>query len=158
MRLRRLVLHLVFGLAFLWTGAPACAQHSDVAVVVSIRNPVNNLTGADLRKVFNGERRSWTVGLPIKIVVRGPGTREREALLKLLGMKETEYKQYWIAQVFRGEVDAEPITLPSVGMQLEALALFPGAITLVDSSDLKPGMKVLSVDNHLPNQAGYPLH
>jgi len=65
-------------------------------------------------------------------------------------MSENEYEQYWTAQVFRGEADAEPLTVPSVGMQKEALRLFPGAISLVTVRDVKPGMKVIRVDGLLP--------
>ncbi len=96
-------------------------------------------------------------GKAIKLVTRGPGCTERIALLKLLAMSEIEYKEYWTAQIFRGEADAEPFTVPSVGMQKEALNLFPGAISLVKIMDVKPGMKVLKVDGLLPGDAGYPL-
>jgi hypothetical protein len=43
-------------------------------------------------------------------------------------------------------------------MQKEALRLFPGAISLVNARDVKPGMKVLKVDGLLPNTPGYALH
>lgn len=42
------------------------------------------------------------------------------------------------------------MTVPSVGMQKEALASFPGAITLVNVRDVKPGMKVIKIDGLLP--------
>jgi hypothetical protein len=48
--------------------------------------------------------------------------------------------------------------VPSVGMQREALAVFSGAITLVNAPDVKPGMKVIKVDNLLPGAAGYAVH
>ena len=73
-------------------------------------------------------------------------------------MNESEYKQYWIAQVFHGEAQAEPVTVFSNGMQKEAIGAFPGAIALVDLADVKPGMKVLKVDGHLPGEPGYPVH
>jgi hypothetical protein len=137
---------------------PAAAQKEDVAVVVNAENKVSTIALAELRKVFMGERRSWTAGLPIKLLVTSPGTRERSALLKLLGMSESEYKQYWTAQIFRGEAQVEPIMLPSVGMQIEALGVFAGGITLVSTTNVKPGMKVLKVNGHLPGEADYPLH
>jgi len=43
-------------------------------------------------------------------------------------------------------------------MQKEAMALFSGAISLVDAKDVKPGMKVIQVDGLLPGAPGYPLH
>ena len=149
-----LMMALMVGLAF----APASAQLTEVAVVVNPANPVGSISLSDLRKIFAGEKRSWQGGLPMRPIVRPPGCRERLVLLRLLGMSESEYKQYWATQVFRGEVGSEPSSVPSVGMQKEALSVFPGAITLVDARDVKPGMKVVKIDGHLPGEPGYPVH
>lgn len=90
--------------------------------------------------------------------MRAPGAAERIALLKLLGMTESEYKQYWTTQVFRGEAQNEPVALFSNGMQKEAIRAFPGAVALVSIGDVKPGMKVLKVDGYAPGEPGYPLN
>ena len=134
------------------------AQAGDVAVVVNDNNPVTKMSRAELRRIFAGEERSWASGLPIKVFVRLPGTHERGAMLKLLDMREGEYKQYWTSQVFRGEVQAPPFTLPSNGMQREALIAYPGAVALVSLEDVKPGMKVLRLEGRMPGEAGYALH
>jgi hypothetical protein len=146
---------LLTGLVF---AASASAQLADVAVVVNPANPVGSISLSDLHKIFAGEKRSWQGGLPMRPIVRAAGCHERLVLLRLLGMSESEYKQYWTAQIFRGEVGSEPLSVPSVGMQKEAIALYSGAISLVDVSDLKPGMKVVKLDGHLPSEPGYPLH
>jgi hypothetical protein len=135
---------------------PAFAE-SDVAVVVNPKNPVTNLSSTEVRKLFAGEKRSWPGGLPVKIFVRAPVAHERFVLLKLLGMSESDYKQYWTTQVFRGEAQAEPIALFSNGMEREAVATYEGALALIDVQDLKPGMKVIKVDGHVPGESGYPL-
>jgi hypothetical protein len=119
---------------------------------------VSNVTLGDLRKIFSGEKRTWPGGSRIKLFSRAPGTTERTALLKLLGKSEMEYKQFWTAKVFQGDAESEPIVLPSNGMQREALTAYPGAIILVDSADVKPGMKILKVDGKLPDDETYPLH
>ena len=36
--------------------------------------------------------------------------------------------------------------------------VFPGAIALIAADDVKPGLKVLKIDDKLPGQEGYPLH
>jgi hypothetical protein len=149
---------LLLGLAIPSLAPRGAAQANDMAVVVSPGNPTTNISLGDLRKTFAGAKRSWPGGQPIKLVTRGPGCMERLVLLRLLAISEGEYKQYWTAQVFRGDADAEPLVVPSVGMQKEALRLFPGAISLVTVGDVKPGMKVLKVDGLLPGTAGYPLH
>src|ERR1700722_4020238 len=158
MRTKTLLIRLVFCLTSLVCIRVAAAQANDVAVVVNDHNSVTKMSKAELRKIFAGEERSWAAGVPIRVFVRAPGTHERGALLKLLGITENEYNQYWASQVFRGEARAEPSTLPSNGMQREALAAFPGAVALVSIEDVKPGMKVLRVEGRMPGEAGYALN
>jgi ABC-type phosphate transport system substrate-binding protein len=134
------------------------AQDQEVAVVVNPGNPASNVSRSELRKIFAGEKRTWAGGLSIKLIVRAAGSYERVVLLRLLGMSENEYKQYWVAQVFHGDAQAEPVTLFSNGMQKEAISAFPGAIALVTMGDIKPGMKVIKVDGLMPGTAGYSLH
>ena len=148
---------LLLGLAILCLAKRATAQADDIAVVVNSGNPTTHISFADLRKMLAGTKRSWPDGQPVKLIARSPGCVERLVLLKLLEMTENEYKQYWTAQVFRGEADAAPITVPSVGMQKEAVVAFSGALSLVSVKDVKPGMKVIKVDGLLPGEAGYPV-
>jgi hypothetical protein len=149
---------LVVGLAVLLIPPRASAQADDVAVVVNSGNSITNISLEELRKLFAGTKRSWTSGHPVRLITRGPGCHERLVLLKLVKMSESEYKQYWTAQVFRGDADAEPSVVPSVGMQREAIIAFSGGITLVNAPEVKPGMKVVKVDGLLPGAPGYPLH
>jgi ABC-type phosphate transport system substrate-binding protein len=158
MRIKTLLMPLLICLTSLVSVRIAAAQAEDVAVVVNERNPVSKMSRAELRRIFAGEERSWSAGLPIKVFVRASGTQERGALLKLLGMTEQEYKQYWTGQVFRGEAQAEPFTLPSNGMQREALVAYPGAVALVRLQDVKAGMKVLRLEGRMPGEAGYPIN
>jgi ABC-type phosphate transport system substrate-binding protein len=157
MQTKLIVVWVAIGLAGLGFSS-ASGQTGAVAVVVNEKNPVNNLRTPELRKLFAGEKHAWSGGQPVKLFVRAAGAYERVVLLKLLGMSETEYKQYWTAQVFRGEAPAEPVALFSNGMQKEAVAIYPGALALVTFQDVKPGMKVVRVDGHMPGEAGYPFN
>ena len=159
MRRKLIIVWLLTCLAGLISVGPA-ADQTDIAVIVNSNNTVANLSSSDLRKIFAGQKHSWPGGSPIKVIVRGPGCRERLVLLRLLGMSESEYKQYWSAQVFRGEADAEPLMVPSFGMTKEAVIALPGSISLVEFQSLKPGMnvKVVKIDGRLPGEPGYPLH
>jgi len=149
---RSLLLAIVlFGLS-----AAALAQ-GGMAVVVNPRNSQSSISKAELRKLFVGEKRYWPDGAPVKLFTRSEGTAEHDAMLKLIGMSETEYKQYWRARIYSGEAQSEPLSLPSNGMQREALQAFNGGIALIPSADIKPGMKVLKVDGKLPGEDGYPV-
>ena len=136
---------------------PLCAQASDMAVVVNVKNPTIRLSSADLRKIFAGEKRTWPGGIPVKLILRNAGAREHDAVLRLLRFSEPEFREYWIAQVYRGD-SAEPVAVFSNGMQKEAVMSIPGAIALIAVDDVKLGTKVLKIDNKLPGQEGYPLH
>jgi hypothetical protein len=158
MRTKLLFIPLLFWLTSFVCAPVALAQSGAVAIVVNEENPVTNLSRIELRRIFAGQKHSWPSGVPIKLFVRAPGAHERTALLKLLAMTESEYKGYWTAQVFRGEAQAEPLALFSNGMQKEAVTAFPGAVVLMDTQDVKPGMKVVKMDGHMPSEAGYPLN
>jgi ABC-type phosphate transport system substrate-binding protein len=135
----------------------AWAQAGDVAVIVNRNNPITDLSYQELRKIFNGETRSWSTGVPIKLFVRDPGARERIVLLNLLGMTEHDYKLYWVTEVFRGRAQASPVTLFSNNVQRQAVQVYPGAVALVDARDVKSGTKVVTVEGRMPGEDKYPL-
>jgi hypothetical protein len=137
---RSISILLVTFLASLAFIPPAAAQ-KDLAVVVNPGNPIANVSLGELRKLFNGEKRSWPGGMAVKF----------------LNLSETDYKQHWTALVVRGEADTEPFAAPSIGMVLEAVRALPGAISLVYVGDLKPGVKVIKIDGLLPGAPGYLL-
>src|ERR1700687_5010474 len=137
--------------------APLWSQAGDVAVVVNMKNPVTHMTVSDLRKVFAGEKRTWPGGIPVKLIIRAPGAHEHEVVLHLLQLSESEFKSYWIAQVYKGD-RIEPVAVFSNGMQKEAVISIPGAIAIMAAADVKPGLKILKIEDKLPGQDGYPLH
>jgi ABC-type phosphate transport system substrate-binding protein len=158
LRVHFVLLLLAIGGLAVTSAGQAQAPGPDIAVVVNPANSVDNLSHSELRKIFAGERRSWAGGVTVRILVRSPNTRERDALLRLLQMAESDYEQYWTTKIFRGEAQSAPLVLPSVGMTREAILAYPGAIALVAANDVKPGMKVIKIDSRLPNESGYPLH
>jgi len=43
-------------------------------------------------------------------------------------------------------------------MTVEPVRIFVGAITLIDVQDVKPGIKIIEVEGHMPGEPGYALH
>jgi len=130
----------------------------DVAVVVNPDTPVNNLSLAEVRKIFLGDRQYWTANIPVVLLMRAPVARERDVVLKTIyQMSESRFKQYWIAKIFRAESASAPKVVYSNDMANELVTAIPGAIAFIDSRDVKPGTKVVRVDGLLPGDAGYPL-
>jgi hypothetical protein len=140
---------------------PAGAQTSrgaDIAVVVNADTPVTDLSLSEVRKVLLGERQYWNSKLPVVLLIRAPVARERDVVLRVIyQMSEAQFKQYWVAKIFRAEAASPPRIVYSNDMQYELLTALPGAIAFVDSRNVRPGVKVLRVDGHLPGDRDYPL-
>lgn len=129
-----------------------------LAVVVHPETPVSNMSVTELRRVFRGERQYWTKDIPVVLLVRAPISRERDAVVKnICQMTETQFKQYWIARIFRAEAVSSPIVVNSSQAANELVAAVPGAITVLDVREVRPGVKVLRVNNLLPGENGYSL-
>jgi ABC-type phosphate transport system substrate-binding protein len=139
-------------------GLAAGEQPKAVAVVVHPRISVDNLSMADLRKVMLGDRQYWTPSLRVTLLIRAPVARERDVVLKkIYRMTEAQYRQYWIAKVFRAEAPSSPKVVYSNQSATEIVAALPGAISFVDATQVPKGLKVLKIDGHLPDDKEYPL-
>ena len=141
--------------SFRAAGTPAA---DEVAIVVNSTNPVNSLTLAELRKIYFGDRQYWKGNLPVVLLMRSQGSRERDVVLRVVfEMTEDRYTKYWVAKVMRAEVSDPPASLYSFGMLQEGVRGNPGAIGYVNANDLRPGVKVLRIDGLLPGKSGYSL-
>ena len=134
------------------------ARGGDIAVVVNSDTPVSDLSLSEVRKVLLGERQYWNSKLPVTLLIRAPVARERDVVLRVIyQMSEAQFKQYWVAKIFRAEAASPPKIVYSNDMQYELVTAIPGAIAFVEARAVRPGGKVLRVDGHLPGDKDYPL-
>ena len=137
---------------------PQSSRGGDIAVVVNADTPITDLSLSEVRKVFLGDRQYWNSKLPVVLLMRAPAARERDVVLRVIyQMSEEQYKQYWVAKVYRSEVTGAPKVVYSDSMQYELVSAMPGAIAAVDGRNVHPGVKVVRVDGMLPGEKGYPL-
>lgn len=109
-------------------------------MVVNPKNNVDNLSLAELAKIFRGERQYWRTDLPVLLLLRAPGSYEREvALRSIFRMTESQYKQYWISRIMRAEATSPPAELYSSGMTKEGVSSISGAIACINPSDRPAG-------------------
>jgi hypothetical protein len=145
-------------LSLLHSATAQTSRGSDIAVVVHPDTPVSDLSLAEVRKVLLGERQYWTSKLPVTLLIRAPVARERDVVLRVIfQMSEAQFKQYWVAKIFRAEIASPPKIVYSSDLQFDLVAAMPGAIAFVDAKNVRPGLKVLKVDGHLPGDRDYPL-
>lgn len=129
-----------------------------LAIVVNRNNPISEISLADLRRVFRGQRTRWSNGRRVTLVMRNAGTAERNAILhSVYGLDETEYRRTYMQAVFSGQTADAPKTLTSTNGVLRFVYNVPGAIGYVRARDVDANVKALRVDGRLPGDAGYGL-
>ena len=134
------------------------AQAGGVAIVVHPNAAVQNMTMDQLRRVFQAEQQFWSDGTRITLLVRAPQAYERDVVLnRIYRMDEEQFRQYWVAKMFRAEVPAGPQVVYSAQMARELVTVIPGAITFMPASEVAANTRVLRIEGKLPGETGYPL-
>jgi ABC-type phosphate transport system substrate-binding protein len=134
------------------------SKSADIAVVVNPDTPVAEMSLADVRKVFLGERQYWNSKMPVILLVRAPVAKERDVVLRIIyQMSESQFKQFWVAKIFRSEAVSAPKIVYSSDMTNQLVSAVPGAIAFMDAKSVGAGLKVIKIDGHLPGETGYPL-
>jgi ABC-type phosphate transport system substrate-binding protein len=135
--------------------APAAA---DIAVIVHPDVTVDDLSFADLRKIMLGDRQFWASGQKITLIVAEPVDTGRSVLLeRVYNKSEQQFRQFWIARVFRGEATEGPKVVISSEGVMEMVSVLAGSIAFVDFDDVPSGVKALKIDGKLPGEAEYAL-
>jgi ABC-type phosphate transport system substrate-binding protein len=134
-------------------------ESNPIAIIVRPDLPLDNLPFTELRRLMLGDRQFWSSNLKVTLLVRAPGARERDIVLKdIYQMSEAQFRQYWIAKVFRAEAASGPRVVYSNAMATELVAQIPGAVAFVEASQVPAGLKVMKINGHLPGEPGYPLN
>jgi ABC-type phosphate transport system substrate-binding protein len=137
---------------------PPAAPSPAVAVVVHRSNPVDNLTFAELRRIFLLDTQSWPHGRKITVVLREKGQPERaEAIRVICGLSERDYERHILFRTFQGSVGIGPRSIQSAAAMLRFVYSAPGAIGHVNADEADGSVKVLRIDGRLPDEAAYPL-
>jgi hypothetical protein len=139
-------------------GAQGAQGGSDVAVVVHPSIPIDNLTLGELRRLVLGDRGFWPASVRVSLMLRAPVAHERDVILRVVcQMTEAQFRQHWIAKVFRADAAVAPKIVYSSEMSVDMAAQIPGAITFVDASRVGRNAKVLKIDGLSPGDKGYVL-
>ena len=149
---------LLLSLLGVMPGTAHAQEAEPLAIVVNRGNPLTEISLADLRRVFRGQRTRWSNGRRVTLVMRDPGTSEREAILRAVyGLDEAGYRRSYLQAVFSGQTSDAPRTLASNNGVLRFVYNVPGAIGYVRARDVDASVKTLRVDGRLPGDPGYRL-
>jgi ABC-type phosphate transport system substrate-binding protein len=147
MKHRRIFI-LIALLAF--SAIPCLAHH--MTVVVDKGNAVQNVTSAQLAKIFKGEVKKWPDGKFVMIVLHKSSTGEMVTLERLVKMSAAELKTMFAAQ--KDSIR----TVGSDSDVIDTVSSTPGAIGFVEEHSINDRVKVVRVDSKLPMESGYLPH
>jgi ABC-type phosphate transport system substrate-binding protein len=157
-RSRLLLLALVAGGAVVGppSVAPVSAASSGLVLVVGKSSPINNITKAELNRLFSAD--------PIKVEGQAvvpfaltPSSADRQAFdLIVLGMGPEEVNKFWIDRRIRGQGNP-PKSAPSPEVVAKVVANFPGALGYVPVGSLTPALKPVAIDGKTYLDPGYLL-
>ena len=129
-----------------------------LAIVVNPKNPTANLTLAQLRAVFLGERKWWPNHRRVLPSTMRRGTPERQTVLRVIyRMDDRDLDNYLLYQAFKGEASASPATLQTPADVRKFVGTKPGAVGYLRTSDVDDSVKVVRVNGLLPGDDGYPM-
>jgi ABC-type phosphate transport system substrate-binding protein len=139
-----------------WPSQIMQGQSSEpLAVIVNRDNPVDNLSQAELRRVFLGERKFWKGSQKIIVLMPKDGSPERESTLRLLHMNELDYKKHWLGKVNAGDADGIPISLPANGTAISLVSDSSTAVAIIPLSAVRGSVKIMKIDNRAPSDTAY---
>ncbi len=136
--------------------ASALAAEGGLVLVTAKDSPVNNVTRAELNRLFSGDAIKID-GQPVVPFALAANRPERHAFDQLvLGMGPDEANKYWIDRRIRGQGNP-PKTAPTPEVMARVVATFPGAIGYLPAGALTPGLKPVAIDGKSPTEHGYLL-
>src|SRR5579864_629214 len=142
---------IVWALLFLCL-AECRSAAKQMAVIVNGDNSVQDLSTAEIIKIFKCDTHKWTSGAAVKVIVRDPATPEMELLLSRIYRTTPEDLRSFIA----AHKDTIVIVDSNEAM-MNAVHSIPGAIGLVDVFLINKEVKVVKIDGKLPVEYGYIL-
>ena len=165
--MRRLTTLLITVLLIAWpevegvhagSAAQTAGTTEPLAIVVNRSNPVDELSSAELRRIFLGNRSHWANGRRITLVMREPGEPERAIILReVCGLTEDQLKNHFLHGLYTGEILVSPKILSSAVGVRKFIFNVPGAIGYLRLEDVDATVKVVRIDELLPEDKGYKL-
>jgi phosphate transport system substrate-binding protein len=138
--------------------AQQTATVGTLAIIVHRSNPVDELSSAQLKRIYMFDMQNWPHGRKITVMVREKGQPERaEAIRLICGIAEAEYERHVLLQTFRGSLGPGPRSIQSVSAMLRFVFNAPGAIGYIPADEIDSSVKVLRIDGLRPTEPAYPL-
>jgi len=140
--------------------APVAHAGDAIVVIVNAANPIDNLSTAELKKLFLSDRSRWDTGKSVAPVMV-TGSPERTTFLKTVcGMSDSDFNKYFLQAAFTGKSATPPKEVSSVAALKSFVVSSPGAIGFVKALDFHGdgsdgGVRAVKIDGLAASDPGY---
>ena len=142
--------------------APLAHAGDAIVVIVNTANPVDNLSTAELKKLFSSDRRQWDTGKSVAPVMVSVSAEQAAFLKDVCKMSDAYFSKYFLQAAFTGKSATPPTELSSVTPLKSFVASSPGGIGFVKAGDFHGdgsdgGVRAVKIDGLAASDAGYKL-
>jgi ABC-type phosphate transport system substrate-binding protein len=137
---------------------PVPANGEALAIIVNRKNPADDLTLDQLRKLCVGEQKIWPEGGNVTVALREKGQPERDAVLRqIYRMSESAFARNLLKLGAGDEAQNIPKELATAKHVCRFVFNVPGAIGFVRASEVDKSVKVIRLDGLAVNDPAYKL-
>jgi ABC-type phosphate transport system substrate-binding protein len=116
----------------------------EIDVIVNKANTITDLSAADAKKIFMGDKSVWPSGKRVTILMLAQGQAERAVILReIYKMNEADYGKYFLQAAFTGRITAPPKDVASAAQMKQLVAENPGAIGYLKKAEVDDSVKVV---------------
>jgi hypothetical protein len=151
------VLAAAIALGVMPVRATAADDHGAYAIIVNPGVTLTDVSASDVTRLLLGERRFWTSGLQVTVLLPPAGSAARAFLLQqVFHMNEATYRRHTLELLYRGELEYAPKIVDSLSELFAFTAASPGAVTIVPAGeDIPATVRVLHIDGRVPGSPDY---
>ncbi len=134
---------------------PVSSLFAQIAVVVNLQNSLENISLEKLSRIYEG--RITRFDNDIDIVLGEEKNNSEQFYRAVLDKNLSRVKKYWISFVLSGKSATPPEQLAGTEQVELFLKKNIGGICFIDKNKVTKNMKVISVNEKLPAEKGYPI-
>lgn len=130
-----------------------------IVVTVNASVPNQDISTVELREIILGQRRFWSNGERIELIIEASDTPARRMFVdKISNMSEAQFSHYWTSLIFSHRATRPPRAAPDRRLALALVRSIPGSLALVEAGDIPDNVRVISVNGLTADAEGYPLN
>lgn len=127
-----------------------------LAVIVSPRSRLTQLTGEELRRMFQGERVNDPEGNRLIALNHPPHSADRVGFDRaVLRRGPDEVGRFWVERKKKRGADGPPRVVESLATLRRVVEKLPGALGYIRPTQLTNEVRAIRVDGKLPEDPGY---